>query len=210
MTAGQEPGATLCVPTPLELERLRTLRPALFDRARWTAVEVIGFGPVAAAATASALLQGAAPGHRLVLIGIAGRYDGGPAVGEAARFGRFALDGVGAGEGDGFLGPEAMGFPQLDTPGSPVFDRIEPGGAGPPLLTVCAASDGEAMRRRRQGRWPGTQAEDMEAFGVALAAARHGAPLTVLRGISNEAGDRDVRHWRIDDALAAAADLLLT
>ena len=52
-------------------------------------------------------------------------------------------------------------------------------------------------------------AEDMEAFGVALACHARQTPLTVVRGISNLAGDGDVAGWRIDEALTAARALAL-
>jgi futalosine hydrolase len=50
-------------------------------------------------------------------------------------------------------------------------------------------------------------AEDMEGFGVALACRLLGVPLAIVRGISNEAGDREHARWQVPAALAAAADL---
>ena len=47
----------------------------------------------------------------------------------------------------------------------------------------------------------------MEGFGLALAGHLAGSRVEVVRGVSNEAGDRDTTGWRIDDALAAAAAL---
>jgi futalosine hydrolase len=49
----------------------------------------------------------------------------------------------------------------------------------------------------------------MEGFGVALACRLAGVPLTIIRGISNTAGDRDHARWRVPEALAAAAGLTL-
>ena len=51
---------------------------------------------------------------------------------------------------------------------------------------------------------PEAVAEEMEAFAVALAALRFGVRLTVVRGISNVAGDRDQSRWRLREALTAA------
>ena len=48
----------------------------------------------------------------------------------------------------------------------------------------------------------------MEAFGVAMAASLAGVPVQVVRGISNNAGDRDKAHWEIGEALEAAAQLV--
>jgi futalosine hydrolase len=50
-------------------------------------------------------------------------------------------------------------------------------------------------------------AEDMEGFAVALACRLVGVPLDIVRGISNDAGDRDKVRWQVPQALRAAADL---
>jgi futalosine hydrolase len=47
----------------------------------------------------------------------------------------------------------------------------------------------------------------MEAFGVAFACHLARVPLTVVRGISNAAGNRDKGDWRLDEALTSALDL---
>lgn len=78
------------------------------------------------------------------------------------------------------------------------------------LLTVCAAAATQKEVRDRLAKFPTAAAEDMEAFSVALAARMAGVPLDIVRGISNIAGDRDKRRWRIVDALHSAADLILS
>lgn len=213
----------LCVPTHLELNRLRAIDAGAADPEAWRAVEVLGFGPVAAAARGATLAAEYA-GAGFVLAGIAGRYledgdgiAGAPGLGEAAFFGTVSLDGVGAGEGADLVLPSAMGFAQLEDDVGPVHETLPlgpQGGADPKnasalaLLTVCASSASLTMAEARRTRFPSAVAEDMEAFGLALAARLGDAPLWVVRGISNDAGDRDTSHWRIDDALAAAGQLL--
>jgi futalosine hydrolase len=49
----------------------------------------------------------------------------------------------------------------------------------------------------------------MEGFAVAAACALEGIPLRIVRGISNEVGDRRPEHWRIPAALAAARERAL-
>ena len=199
-----DPGRTLlCVPTAQELRRLEQLAPDVVDRSRWLAVEIVGFGPIAAAARAAALVAETRP-ERVVLIGIAGSHGSGLAVGEAAWFGDVALDGVGAGEGSSLLLPSNLGLPQWQG----VDEHLPLADDGPLLLTVCAAAEGSSMLAARRGRFPSAVAEDMEAFGVALAAHLAGVPLHVARGISNVAGDREHSGWKIDDALSAAAALV--
>lgn len=197
----------LCVPTALELGRLRSASPSAVDPERWAGVEVVGFGPVAAAARTAQLVTQASPAA-VLLVGIAGAYPGGPSMGEATWFGDAAMDGIGAGEGEGLILPSKMGFPQW--PGSPAapeptFERAPLAGPGGLILTVAAAADSAAMVEARASRFPGALAEDMETFGASLACGMAGVPLFALRGISNHAGDRDVGGWRIDDALAAVA-----
>lgn len=204
------PGAPtlLLVPTAMEATRLEALGGLGTGRGLQT---LCGFGPVAAAARTATLLARLRP-RRVLLLGIAGTYD--PerlALGSAATFDAVALDGVGAGEGPGFLSPTDLGLPQWaggpGTPAGEVHERLPLDPAGPGvdlLLSVCSAADGEPQVARRRERFPSALAEDMEGFGVALACALEGVPLTVVRGISNLAGDRRHAGWCVEEALQAA------
>ena len=181
-------------------------------------IELCGFGPVAAAARTAALIATHAP-ERVLLVGIAGRLDARLDIGAAYRFDRVACYGVGAGSGDGFVPAEALGWRQW--PGDPpdpaaaVGDMIElPAHVGGVpahglLLTACTASATAEDVLRRMTLFPAAVAEDMEGFAVALACRLAGVPLTIIRGISNTAGDRDHARWRVPEALAAAAALSL-
>jgi futalosine hydrolase len=77
------------------------------------------------------------------------------------------------------------------------------------LLTVTAAAAGPDDVHLRKAIFPEASAEEMEGFAVALACRLAGVPCTIIRGISNTAGDRDKAHWQIEAPLAAAADLVL-
>ena len=192
----------ILVPTSLELRHLE--EPGRFPGG--PAVRLCGFGPVSAAARTSQCLAELRP-RRVLLLGIAGSLDPDRAQLRSARgFARVRLDGVGAGTGPEFQPPSRLGFPQWEgEPGAPVGDTLElsPDGAGE-LLTVCAASGSPSEARARRERYPAAVAEDMEAFGVALACHLAGVPLTVVRGISNLAGDREKRNWSVRPALEAA------
>ena len=201
---------------PTESER-RLLAPALVaGPGPSPRIELCGFGPVAAAARAAALVAEHAP-RRVMLVGIAGRIAARLEIGAAYRFDRVACYGVGAGSGDGFLSAAALGWSQW--PGDPpdpaaaVGDVIacDAASATPSelLLTACAASASADDVARRTKLFPAAVAEDMEGFGVALACRLAGVPLTIIRGISNTAGDRDHARWRLSEALAAAAALAL-
>jgi len=203
----------LLIPTSAEAARLADLGGWPTGCAQ---VELCGFGPVAAAARASQLCALLRP-RRVLLVGIAGSYD--PArwpIGGAAEFAAVGCDGIGAGEGAVFRGPHALGFPQWPGDGAQaaIDERIElapldAARAAPLLVTTCAAADGEAMAARRRARFPGAAGEDMEGFGVALACALHGVPLSIVRGFSNAVGERDPSRWKIPLALGAARALAL-
>jgi len=202
----------LLVPTELELRRLSDLggfEPGL------AVVELCGFGPVAAAARTAHLLATLRPA-RVLLLGIAGSYE--PRthpLAEAFEFGAVAIDGIGVGEGATFVAPPVLGFPQW--PGSSatceraIFDRLPLAApaerADGLLLTTCAASADHEQAAQRRARFPHATAEDMEGFAVAAACALAGVPARIVRGLSNEVGDRRPEHWRLPAALAAARRL---
>jgi futalosine hydrolase len=191
----------ILVPTSLELRRLEGPDP--FPEG--SVLALCGFGPVSAAARTAQCLAELRP-RRALLVGIAGSLDAKRApLRSVNAFARVRLDGVGAGQGAAFQPPSRLGLPQWDGgPGAPVGETLELAGGGGELLTVCSASatPGEAALRRE--RHPEALAEDMEGFGVALACHLAGVPLTVVRGISNLAGQREKGGWCVDEALEAA------
>jgi futalosine hydrolase len=181
------------VPTRLELELLAVLGG--FPRAR---VELVGFGPLAAAARTAGLLAGTGAG-RALLVGIGGslRPEELP-VGAAASFAAVRLEGL-----------ERHGFAQWEDAAGRVAERLPLAGARGELLTVCAASASPARARARRRAFPRARVEDMEGFGAALACRLAGVPLVVVRGVSNLAGERERRRWDVRGALAAARVLAL-
>ena len=202
----------LLIPTDLERRRFLDrggLPPGLAQ------VELCGFGPVAAAARGAELIARLRPA-RVLLVGIAGAYDTVThPVGEAFEFAEVAVEGIGVGSGAELMSPPDLGFPQW--PGSDVGaggQRIDVRlplasgeSDGPLLLTTCAASAHDAQAALRRAHFPEACAEDMEGFGVAMACSLAGVPLRIVRGISNQVGDRDSSHWRIPGALASARRL---
>ncbi|MFM1902491.1 MAG: Futalosine hydrolase [Planctomycetota bacterium] len=213
------PDTLLLVPT---LPEQALLAPLLAARlAAPPPLELCGFGPVAAAARTAELLARRAP-ERVVLCGIAGGLDERVDVGAAYRFDQVACHGIGVGSAAGFVPAGELGWQQW--PGDPaaatgqpaagpIGDRIACGSrsglaAAGLLLTVCAASASAEDAAQRRALFPEALAEDMEGYGVALACRLRGVSLTIIRGISNAAGDRNHLRWRVSEALAAAADLV--
>ena len=209
---------------PTEIER-RLLMPSLAALSRAdTAVALCGFGIVAAAARTAQLIAGLRP-RRVILVGIAGRLDDRLALGTATLFESVACHGIGVGSGPAFVPAATLGWQQWpgdagdgdagdgDVLPCAVPDGGEPDRASLPrerlLLTVTAAAAGPDDVSFRKAIYPEASAEEMEGFAVALACRLAGVPCTIIRGISNAAGDRDKAHWQIEAPLAAAADLVL-
>ena len=208
----------LLVPTELERGFIAPVMAAACSTA--IPVELCGFGSVVAAARAAQLIAEHRP-ERVLLVGIAGRYAGRLAIGQAYAFEWVACHGIGAGSGDAFMPAEAMGWKQWpgDTSDAttPIGDSLPctigllpaadaPARAGL-LLSACSASAGEGDVRSRLRLHPDAAAEDMEGFAVAAACRLAGVPLDIVRGISNTAGDRDLSRWQIEAACRAAAEL---
>ena len=202
----------ILVPTQLELDRIR---PSLTERLvdHDCSFQLCGFGPIAAAARAGALLARYKP-ERVVLIGIAGSYVDHLELGSAYRFETVACDGVGVSAGESFQGASEVGWHQFDGDGTEprVGDLIRLDAAyidGIPssgmLVTCCAASANHSEAALRLERYPTATVEDMEGFAVALACSLARVPLQIVRGLSNRVGDRDHDQWKVSEALDSAA-----
>jgi len=163
---------------------------------------VCGFGLAAAGAGAAHAIaehRGAAEGG-VVLVGAAGTYDpSAHPIGSAVVAGSVRCDGIGAGSGDGHRTAADLGFAAADSIAL---------GAGPELLSVALAAGSPAEAAARRARYPGAAGEEMEGYAVAVATGLFGVELTIVRGFSNAAGDRDRAGWRMRDALAQAAALV--
>ena len=90
-----------------------------------------------------------------------------------------------------FLDPTWLPMPSLDF-------RVHSG-----IIATTSTCSGTRETARLRAR--GALAEAMEGAAVALAANETGCPFVEVRGISNEAGDRDHSRWDIDLACKNAA-----
>ena len=215
------PTTLILVPTKLEFDRIRD-RVELGEHRR---IALCGFGLVAASARASQLIAMHQPA-RVLLLGIAGSVQGRLPIGTATRFAAVGCSGIGAGSGSHHQSVEALGW--FHWPGSSVADdsaelptcgaigdiiplvcgvsELSPAGAGKMLVTVASASARKDDVLAYCKHYADADAEDMEGFGVAVACQMHRRPLTIIRGISNIAGDRDKSRWKIAEALDAVSD----
>ena len=187
----------MLVLVPTELES-----GLLFPTGAPAPLAVCGFGLAAAgagAAHAIAARRQAAEGG-VILVGAAGTYD--PSrhpIGSAVVAGSVRCDGIGAGSAEGHRTAADLGFAAADSIAL---------GPGPEILSVAAAAGSAGEVAGRRDRYPAAAGEEMEGYAVAVAAGLFGIDLTIVRGFSNVAGDRDRAGWRMGEALAAAADIV--
>jgi futalosine hydrolase len=186
----------ILVPTALESE-------LLFPDGAPGPVVVCGFGLAAAGAGAAHAIASnpAAAADGIVLVGAAGTYDAGRhPIGSAMVAGSIRCEGIGAGTGDDHRSGAELGFAASNAIAL---------GAGDELLSVAAAAGSQREAADRKLRHPDAAGEEMEGYAVALAAELFGVGLTIVRGFSNAAGDRDHSRWRMPEALGEASALVI-
>lgn len=147
--------------------------------------EVVGVGPVVAAARAAAILVQRKPDF-VVMVGTAGSYAGGPPVGIAVAASRVALS----------YGVAAMGLGYVPRPPAPVacdeglLRRLDvPRHA---VLTTGAITTDVDLASRIADDYT---VEHLEAFGVAVACQQQGVPFVAVLGISNTVGPDAHTQW---------------
>jgi futalosine hydrolase len=154
-------------------------------------VEVCGFGLAAAGAGAAHAIAAHSP-SRVVLAGCAGSYDPARApVGSVLVASAVRCHGIGAG---------GLSAAELGWAGS---DQIELDGDGGLVLSVASASATPEEAANRLSKHPEAVLEEMEGYAVALAAMLWEVSISIVRGVSNVAGERDKSLWRMPEALAA-------
>lgn len=145
----------------------------------------VGVGPVRAGVSAGRIFAEEHP-RAAILVGTAGAYPGGPAVGNVVVARRLGLERSVSEVGLGYapLAPE------------PLLTDVElQGASGLPtadVFTVLAITTNPQLVAARSTGW---QVEHMEAFAVALAAQDAGIPFAAVFGIANEVGPDAHAQW---------------
>lgn len=157
---------------------------------------VVGVGPVVAAANAARILERDRP-SRVVLIGTAGAYAGGPPIGVAVGATEVALSWGIAAMGLGYV-PRAPKPVECD---SSMLSKLDV--PHHRVLTVGAITTDRTLARRIAD---GYTVEHLEAFGVAIACQQAGIPFLAVLGITNDVGpDAHVQWLTHRDAAQAAS-----
>jgi purine-nucleoside phosphorylase len=147
--------------------------------------EVVGIGAVIAAARAATLLERRKPA-RVILIGTAGSYPGGPPVGTAIVSQMIGMS----------FGVAAMGLGYVPRPPAPVpadedmMARVHLERHN--VLTAGAVTTDLTLANRLSDGWT---VEHLEAFGVAIACQQVGVRFIAVLGISNQVGPEAHVQW---------------
>jgi futalosine hydrolase len=162
-----------------------------------------GVGPIDAAVSASCALRA---GYDFVLsAGIGGGFDG-VDLGSLVVADAVAHADLGSQTGDGFVSMAELGWGAVRFDADSRLTKLiaeRTGARRGCILTVSTATGTAARAAELTGLHPDAAAEGMEGVGVQRAAARQGVPFGELRAISNRVGPRNLKAWRIGDALAA-------
>ena len=161
---------------------------------------VLGVGMIAAAASAAKLLALERP-DAVILIGTAGAFAGGPAVGSVICARNVGLGCPATSLGLGYIprapGPIACDDDLREKLGLPAAN----------VLTNLAITTDPALAERFATEW---QVEHMEAYAVAYACADAGIPFAAVLGITNRVGPTAHAEWlrfrlSVGEAARAAA-----
>lgn len=144
--------------------------------------QALGVGLLAAAVTMAEILARSRPSS-VVLVGTAGAYVDGPAVGAVITARRVGLASGTATLGLGYLPVAPPVIEVVPARGLTVAD----------VLCCLAITTDPELALRHATKWP---VEHMEAYGVALACMRAGVPLTIVLGITNEVGPDAHAQWQ--------------
>ena len=173
-----------------------------------------GFGLAAAGAGAAAIL--ASRSDDACLVGLAGTLQpdalgiGHALVGSAVECHGLGLPPLPSGsQFDALLAAD----PSLAAPESPATPAELLAACGPrdavgSILSVAIPSASRDEAQSRGALQPTCLVEEMEAFAVLHAATVLRRSLTIIRGVSNIAGERDKSAWRVDEAAEALRGIL--
>lgn len=145
----------------------------------------LGVGPIAAAVAAARFLSVECP-DALVLLGTAGAYAGGPAVGEVIVASTLGLASTARTLGLGYVPlapPDMLGDSEISARTGLRAARV---------LTAIAITTDPGLAAKHAERW---EVEHMEAFSVAYACAAAGVRFVAILGITNQVGPGAHAEW---------------
>lgn len=200
---------TILIVTSVEAEKQAILK-SLGDDPRFQ-VEIIGVGPMLAAARTAKLL--AMNSYDVVVnMGVAGGFPGLAKVADVVVASEMIAADLGAESSEGFKPIEQLGFGQSyfkcdDEVSKSIADKIiretEVQAYLGPIITKSTVTGTTETLNLMRKQVPGAAAEAMEGFGVGTAASLYNIPCFEIRTISNPVGPRDRASWKLTEALAS-------
>jgi futalosine hydrolase len=182
----------------------RTLRASA---RRWVATAV-GVGPVDAAIGAARAIARWRP-EAVIFVGTAGTYprqDGDATIGSVAVAAEIIAVATAALRGEAYLpGPHASRLRTAAALSRQLLRRVSPGSRRRLVVACPTAITRSAALCRRIADATGAALENLEAFGVARAAAAAGLPFAAVLGVSNRVGPSGHGEWRVNHAAASEA-----
>jgi len=161
--------------------------------------DVVGVGPISAAASAARLLASDTP-DAVVLVGTAGAYPGGPEIGTVIASDRVAWSYGVAAMGLGYV-PRPPAAIRSDAP----LAELSKVPRHDVLTTGAVTTDPTLCERLSDG----FTVEHLEAYGVAHACEKAGVPFLAILGIANVVGPNAHVEWLAnrESAQDAARDI---
>lgn len=150
-------------------------------------------------------------------VGVGGAFESALDVGEVALATTDTYADLGVRTDDGWIGPAQLGFPLVERDGA-VHDATFPchreataaaasvlGVPTGPFVTLETVTSTDESASDLVARYA-PLVESMEGAAVAHVCSLTDTPFVQLRAASNVVGRRDRTAWRLDDAIAAAAE----
>ncbi|WP_096186695.1 futalosine hydrolase [Evansella halocellulosilytica] len=171
-------------------------------------VQVIGVGPMNAAASTASLLS--KEQYDLVVnVGIGGGFPNVAQIGSLVVSTEIVAADLGAETDDGFKPIEQLGFGKsrihcdkelVEKLYAAMLTKELKVNKGP-VLTLSTVTGTSETAQVLSERVRGAAVEAMEGFGVATAAEQNDVPVIEVRSVSNAVGPRDRGAWKINEAL---------
>jgi futalosine hydrolase len=170
-----------------------------------------GVGPVNAAHALTRFLAQNQAGA-VIACGVGGAYPGsGLELGDVLCAESETYGDLGADAPDGFLDMEALGFPVIEED-PPLYNRLPldlyPAARRAPFVTCATCTGTDEKAAALAARTCGA-VESMEGAAIVHVARLMGVKVGEVRGISNAAGNRDTKSWRLRESAAAARAALI-
>ena len=184
-------------------------------------IVICGFGLISSAITTVHLLNQyeslITKDSPIYLLGICGTFDIEKApIGSVVIPSEILLHGIGVGEGDSYKSAFELGWQngsgsQASVPAKISAPKdvttnvsISTGTA----LSVTSASSNYQEATFKKAKYKNALIEDMETYSVIVASESCNREVVVVRGVSNQVGEKDKNNWKVQEAMENGCKIL--